>query len=105
MAGIASRAGIQHASISVSSGTTALVAAVSGKRIRVYSYALVLTSAGTAKFQSASTDKTGAMSFAANGGISCAPGDSPWLSTASGEALNIVTTASAEGHLSYVVEQ
>lgn len=104
MAGTGARPGTQSAAISVTAGTNELVAAVTGKRIKVFSYAVVATGAGTVKFQSASTDLTGAMSFAANGGISCAPGDDPWFATAAGEALNIVTSGSAAGHLSYVIE-
>lgn len=99
------RVGSQSAAISVTAGTNTVVAAVTGKRIRVYSYAVVATGAGTVKFRSSSgTDLTGAMSFAANGGISCAPGDDPYFSTIAGDILQIVTSGSVEGHLSYVIE-
>lgn len=96
---------IYHAVIDQSgAGTDALVAATTGK-IRVTSYAVVLGGAGTVKFQSASTDITGAMSFAANGGISIANSDQPVMETAANAALNIVTTGAAgKGHLSYFIE-
>lgn len=97
------RQGSQSAAISVTVGTTSLVAAVTGKRIRVLSYAVVCTDAGTVKF-SDGTNLTGAMSFAASGGISCAPGDDPYFSTAAGNALSIVTSGAVEGHFSYIIE-
>lgn len=97
------RQGSQAAAISVSAGTTAIVSGVSGKRIRVLSYAVVCTEAGTVQF-SDGADLTGAMSFAANGGISCAPGDDPYFSASAGSSLSIVTSGAVEGHLSYLIE-
>jgi hypothetical protein len=97
-----SRAGTASVAIS-SNGTATLVTGVTGKKVKVYSYAVVVDSAGTVKF-TGTGDVTGAMSFAANGGISCAPGDDPWFQTASGADLAIVSTAPARGHLSYVIE-
>lgn len=99
------RAGTQSAAISVTTGTTTLVAAVAGKKIKVYSYAVVATAAGTVQFKSTGgSNLSGAMSFSANGGISCAPGDDPWFLTATGEGLQIATSGAVEGHLSYVIE-
>ena len=95
----------QHAKISVSSGTTELVAAQgTGQKIRVYNYAVVATAAGTVKFTDGTDDLTGAMAFAANGGIA-APGapSEVWFQTGANRALSIVTTAATEGHFSYVV--
>lgn len=92
--------------IDVSSGTTQLVAAPAApNRIKVVSYVVVADAACTAKFQSATTDKSGAMSFAANGGA-VVPGQasSPWFACAAGEALNIVTTGAVKGHLTYILE-
>lgn len=97
-------AGSASAKVSVTSGTSTIVAAVTGKKIKVYSYALVCTGASTAKWQSNTTDLSGAMSFAANGGISCGPGTGPYFSTAAGEALKLVTTNAVEGHVGYVIE-
>lgn len=95
----------QHGKISVSSGTTQLVAAQgSGQRIKVYNYAVVSTTAGTVKFTDGTDDLTGAMAFAANGGIA-APGapSEVWFQTGANRALSITTTAATEGHFSYVV--
>lgn len=87
--------------IAVSSGTTQLVAAQADRQINVVSYVIVMTAAGTAKF-SDGTDLTGAMAFAANGGVAAnGQASSPWFWTAKGNALSIVTTASAAGHLTY----
>jgi hypothetical protein len=93
-------------SVSVTSGTTQLVGAQSdNQKIKVCSYALVADAAATVKFSDGS-DLTGAMSFAANGGIAAAgQASSPWFTTGKALALSIVTTGGAiRGHLSYVVE-
>ena len=67
------------------------VAPVSGKKIRVVAMFFVVAGATTVKFQSgATTDKTGAMSFAANGGISLPYNPNGWFETAAGEKLNHV---------------
>lgn len=97
--GVYDHYGEQSAAIAqTAAGTTQVVAAVASKRIRVTGFVIVMNAAGTAKFQSASTDKTGAMSFAANGGASS---DIPIL-CATNEALNIVTATSfANGYVSY----
>ena len=95
-----------YGSISVTAGTTQLVAGqADNQRIKVCSYAVVASAAATVKF-SDGTDLSGAMSFAANGGIAAAgQASSPWFSTGKGSALSIVTTGGAvEGHFSYVVE-
>lgn len=89
--------------ISVSSGTTPLVAAVEGKVISVVSYAVVVTTAGTVQFSDGS-DLSGAMPFAANGGISVnGQPSSPHFWTEPGAALSIVTTATTNGHLTYTI--
>lgn len=87
-------------------GTTALVGAVSGKRIKVTNYVVVMGGAGTLKFQSASSDITGTMSFGANGGVSVSGTEfSPAFQTGVGEGLNMVTTGAAgNGHISYFLE-
>ena len=99
------RAGTASASISVTAGTTNLVAAVSGKRVKVYSYAAVASGAGTVQFKTTGGSAiTGAMSFAANGGISCPSGTDPWFQTALSGGLDIVTSGAVEGHIAYVIE-
>ena len=98
------------ATISIVSGTTqAVVAAVPNRKIRVLNYTLISDTAGTYKFQSASTDITGAIPVAANGGASpnghgaLPDGQIGLFETAAGEALNLVfsTTANIGGHLAY----
>ena len=98
------RAGTQSAPIT-GTGTRTLVAGVAGKRIKVYSYLVVATAAGTVKFlNTGAADLTGTMSFAANGGASAPSGEDPWFSTAVGASLDIATSAATEGHLAYVIE-
>ena len=96
----------RYASISgASSGDNAIVAAVTGKKIRVLSYAIVGAGAVSAKFRSGTTDITGAMSFAANGGA--AVGFSPvgHFETAAGSALNVNLSGAVAvaGHLTYIL--
>lgn len=85
-------------------GQSELVAAVADKRIRVMGFMLNAASAATAKFQSASTDLTGAMSFAANGTITgqLQEGDGHF-ETVAGEALNLFTSVGIQfsGYLVY----
>ena len=99
------RSGTASVPISVSAGTTALVTGVSGKKVKVYSYAVVASGAGTVQFKSnGGSAITGAMSFAANGGISCASGSDPWFATSLSAGLDIVTSGAVEGHITYVIE-
>lgn len=95
---------VKFASISTaSSGYTSLVSAVTGKKIRVLSYAIVASAAVTVQFASASTAKSGAMSLDANGGVS-AQAQQGLFETASAEALrlNLGGAVQVSGHLSYV---
>lgn len=88
-------------------GTTEIVAAVVGQRIKVVSYVIVLSLTGTAKWQSgAATGMCGPMDLATNGGVALASDVSnPLMQTVAGEALNIVTTlGAARGHISYFTE-
>ena len=88
--------------ISVSSGTTQLVAATTGKKIVVVRYSVVVTGAGTVKFTDGTDDLTGAMAFSATSGISDhGQPSSPLFVGGTGRALSIVTTATANGHFSY----
>lgn len=88
-----------------STGSGDTVALVASKKIRVLSMFLVAAAATTVKFQSgASSDKTGAMSFAANGGISLPYNPVGWFETAAGEKLNHVLGSSVAfaGGLTYI---
>jgi hypothetical protein len=86
-------------------GTTLIVAAAAARKVKVVSYVLVADAAGTAKWQSASTDKTGAMSLGANGGVAASGQPTAHLfETAVNEALNLTTTAACKGHISYFLE-
>ena len=88
-------------------GATELVAAQSGKTIVVKGLVFTMTAAGTAKLRSgASTDMTGAMAIASNGGLVMPPvKDEAYCESVPGEALNIVTTVGlAKGCLMYTVE-
>lgn len=84
-------------------GTTELVPALVGRRICVTSYVVVMSAAGTLKFTSGGSDKTGAMDLATNGGlVVCSDEETPVLVGAQGGALEIVTTVgAAKGHLTY----
>ena len=96
---------MNHAKISTSSsGATQLVAAVTGKKIRVLSYVLFCNAAVNAKFQSGSTDLTGLLYLAANGGVSATVEGIGCFQTASGEALNLNLSGAIAvgGHITYV---
>lgn len=79
------------------STTGTLVSAVTGRRIKVYSYKLVADGAATINFRSgASTALEGPCAFAANGGITenVDPPNS-LFETGVGESLDIVITGGA----------
>lgn len=85
-------------------GSTAVVAAIAGKSIRVVSAAIVTTLANNVKFLSASTDISATWPLGANGGIVLPYNDHGWVQTAEGEALNInLSVATATGvHIEYI---
>jgi hypothetical protein len=94
---------VQYRTISATnSGSTQVVPAVSGKRIRVIAYAVVATSAVTIKFQSGSSDITGSMRLVEGGGIAHAY-DGGLFETGEGQALNInlSTNATVGGYVVY----
>jgi hypothetical protein len=97
---------IKYAKIAAASnGSNELVAAVTSKKIRLISYNFIGSGAVNAKFQSASTDKSGLKYIAAAGGGICAPfNPGGWLETASGEALNLNLSGAVAvgGELSYI---
>lgn len=98
---------VQYADVAdASSGANEIVAAVTGKRIRVLSYVLSASAAVNAKWQSGSTDKTGLLYFAAAGYGAVAPfNEQGWFETAAGEALNLNLSGAVTvgGHVSYVL--
>lgn len=79
------------------SGTAqSLVAAVTGKRIRVlWVYALAGGTATDLTFNSASTAISPLLANGANGGEVLPPNDHGWFQTAVGEALTVTTGAGA----------
>lgn len=86
-----------------SSGVNAIVAAVTGKKICVVSFTLVSRGTVNAKWQSGSTDLTGAMAMVVNQEISVpgAPvdpgaGQQFWLETAVNTALNLNLSGAVE---------
>lgn len=95
-----------HAKIdTASSGSQAMVAAVTGKQIVLLNYVMVADGAVTITWQSASTALSGAMSLAANSGIAVNSGGDGLLTTAAGEALNLSLGGSVgiRGHLTYTL--
>lgn len=97
---------VKFASISAaSSGANTLVAAVTGKKIRVLGYVLVAANAVNANFESGTTDISGVMSLPAFGGVSYAGGrEAPAFETASGAALGLTLGSAVQvsGHISYI---
>lgn len=96
-----------YAVINVSaSGDSTLIAAVTSKKIRVLSYSLVCDGAVAVKFTDGAggTALTGAMSFAANGGIStpyCPVGHFQGSTTTPLE-INLSAAVGVRGHLTYI---
>jgi len=86
-------------------GSNEVVAAQTGRRIRVVSAAIVTTLANEIKFMSAATAITATWPLGANGGIVLPYNDHGWCETAVGEALNInLSVATATGvHIEYIV--
>ena len=96
----------QTQSIAVSaSGDQQLIASPGpGRQICVTSYVLICTGgANSITWKSAANALSGAMGFAANGGIACPASDAPWLVCNQNEALNINLSAATAvaGHLTY----
>lgn len=89
-----------------SSGNNTIVAAVTGKKIRVLAYNFMANGAVNAKFQDGAggTDLTGLKYCAANGGI-CAPfNPAGWFETSSDTLLNLNLSGAVAvgGELTYV---
>ena len=103
---------VKTAAISATSdGDNTIVAAVSGKRIRVLGYVLNVNAAGTVQWKSgASTALSGAMELVDGGGVSAPMIGIPgrfWFQTASGEALVLATATGVDGlgHVAYETVQ
>ncbi len=94
-----------------SSGDNQIVAAATGKKIRVVSYVLVASGGVSAKFTDgpAGSNLTGAMLLAASQQVSGAPmpyqfgGQSGHFETSTGNALtlNLTGATAVNGHLAY----
>lgn len=84
-------------------GDNTIVSAVAGKKIRVLNYVLVSSAANTVIWKSATTNISGGMQLAANGGIS-AESQFGLFETNAGEALilNLSAANSVDGHIAYV---
>jgi hypothetical protein len=98
---------VKRAVISASaSGSNQIVAAVSGKKIVVLGYTIVAAGAVTAQWKSGSTNISGAMSLAANGGAAVPTVDNEigCMETAADAALNLNLggAVSVAGHLTYI---
>jgi len=88
-----------------SSGANAIVAAVEGKKIRVISYLISCNGAVNAKWQSASTDKTGLLYMDAAGKGAVGPANPiGHFETVANEALNLNLSGAVAvgGHITYV---
>lgn len=87
------------------SGDNTLVAAVTGKKIRVHQLALIGSAAVTVRFESGAsgTALTGQMQFAANGGFVLPFSPMGWFETASDALLNMELNGatSVDGVLGY----
>lgn len=88
------------------SGNNTIVAAVTGKKIRVLAYVLVASAAVTARFESAAdgTALTGQMQVGANGIVPSGYNPLGHFETVAGELLNLELSGaiSVDGHVTYV---
>ena len=88
------------------SGNNTLVAAVTGKKIRVLSYVIVAGGAVTARFESDAdgTALTGEMELAANQVLAPPDPRGGHFETAAGELLNLELSGAVnvDGYLSYI---
>lgn len=73
-----------------------LIALVAGAPLRVYALTLSVATTTTVKFQSGSTDLTGAMTLNAGVPLVLPFNRMGWLETASGEALNVALGAGVQ---------
>lgn len=94
----------KFAVITATSGAPTVVAAITGRKIRVLEYVFTSTTAQGVKWQSGSTDLSGNITIDANGGIS-AKNELGLVETAAGEALKLTPDGAGtiNGHIVYVV--
>ncbi len=89
------------------SGNQQLKAGVAGKRIRVINYTILTDKATTVQFKSGTTNLTGTMSLALDGGISAdVHPASQVFATLAGEALNMELgniAANVAGHFEFLL--
>lgn len=99
---------VQYAVVdTATSGDTTLVAAVTGKKIRVVSFLLVAAGTVTTRFESGAggTALTGQMTMAINTSIVAAYNPAGWFETAAAALLNLELSAavSVDGVIGYVL--
>lgn len=95
---------LKFARIDCASGDTTVVAAVTGKKIRVSGVTFCCSAAVGVSFKSGSTVVVGPMAFDTNGGMDSFRGvGATFIETASGEAfvMNLSTTSSVQGSIVY----
>jgi len=87
-------------------GDNTLIAAITGKKIRVLAYVLVADAAVGCAFEDGAggDELTGQLPLAANGGVSAPFSPVGWFETSENTLLNLETDAAANvrGHLVYV---
>ena len=101
---------IQFAKVdTAASGDTQIVAAVTGKKIKLLSCKLISNGTVSIKWRSGTTDLEGANPLVANSGYvlpASSPGQGHYLETAVNTALNINLSGATQvsGHISYYTE-
>lgn len=84
------------ASISTNA-TAAIIAGVTGTIIRVYRlFFTITTAAGTVSFTDGTTTFTGAMTFAAGGGLILPMDGNPWFTCARGAGFTMTLSAAGQ---------
>lgn len=92
--------------IAAASGDQTILSAISGKKIKVLGYVLVSDTGTALRWESGgSTNISGNMTVAANGGVSAAPTEWGWMTTLDGESLvlNVGTASTVGGHVTYAI--
>lgn len=86
---------LKRALVSATVNTSSdLLAAVTGKKIRLLAADFSVVSAATLTWRSATTAISGARAFAANGQYILPFNPAGWLETVAGEALNLLSSTS-----------